>query len=208
MKKISIFAILAAACSIAGATTVNVPSSLTGSDALAGQNAYSWGIPITLGAGQSVASASISFQNITLTAANSSGKGYLYTDLLNDSATGVHTFTDNDAPGDYFATKYSSPNIVSLGTEVFRSVGTTLSWTYTLTSTQLASLNEFLTSGVFNIGFDPDCHYTVGCISFNYSTTPPPPTNVPDMAVTAYLLGLGLLALEVSRRKLAMAKSK
>jgi hypothetical protein len=203
MKKISILAVLAAACSIASAVTINVPSSLTGSDALAGQNAYSWGIPITLAAGQSITTASISFSDVTLTVANASGKGYLYTDLLNSSATGVHTYSDGDASGDYFKTQYSSPNIVSLGTAYFSRVGKTLNWTYTFDIAELAALNSFLAGGIFDIGFDPDCHYTVGNICFNYTTT-----SVPDTATTVYMLGLGLLALEASRRKFAAVKSK
>ncbi|MDR3458996.1 MAG: hypothetical protein P4N60_16235 [Verrucomicrobiae bacterium] len=203
MKKICILAVIAATCGLASATTVNVPSGLTGTGALAGENAYAWGIPISLSPGQSISTASLTFTDIKLTAANQSGKGILYSDLLNSSLTGVHTYTDNDAPGDYFTGHYSGGNIVSLGSQIFASVGTTLSWTVTFNSTQLAALNAFLVNGIFDIGFDPDCHYNVGCIAFNYTTTP---VSTPDTATTIYLLGLALLALEVSRRKLAMAK--
>ena len=54
-----------------------------------------------------------------------------------------------------------------LGSEVFGSVGTTLSWTITFNSTELAALNSFLADGKFDLGFDPDCHYNVGSISFH-----------------------------------------
>ena len=203
MKKIAIIAVLSAIGSLANATTINAPSSLIGSSVLVGENAYAWGIPISLGAGQSISSASISFSGITLTGANSSGTGYLYTDLLNSGTAGVTAYADGDAPGDYFLTKFTSANLVSLGYQFFASVGTTLSWTYNLNSTQLAALNSFLADGIFSITIDPDCHYTVGGLSFTYATTT---TNVPDVAATIYLLGVVLLGVEVSRRKLALAK--
>lgn len=200
MKKTSILAILAATCTIAGATTISAPSVLTGKDALAGQDAYAWGLSV--GAGQTITSASLVFNNITLTAANSSGKGVLYSDLLNSSLTGVHTYTDNDATGDYFTGHYTGANIVSLGSKMFNAVGTTLSWTVTFNSAQLAALNLFAADGTFDLGFDPDCHYDVGSICFNYTVK----QSVPDVDVTAYVLGLALLGLEVSRRKFAPAK--
>lgn len=205
MKKISIICILAAACGLANANTVPAPGALTGVNALSGESAYSWGIPITLGAGQSISAASLVFNNVTLTAANSSGHGILYSDLLKSSLTGVHTYTDNDAPGDYFAGVYSSANIVSLGSQYFAKVGTTLSWTVTFNSVQLAALNQFLVNGIFDLGFDPDCHYTVDSICFNYTTTP---VSTPDTATTVYLLGLGLLSLEVVRRKFVPAPAR
>jgi len=207
MKKSILFATVLGLCSLAQATTivgttVNAPSSLVGSDALAGENAYSWGIAITVPAGQQITSAEVDFNNITLSAANSSGTGYLYTDLLNSSKTGVTTASDGDAAGDYWATQFSGANITTLGSQFFASVGTTLSWSYILNATQLAALNSYLTAGIFNLGIDPDCHYTVGNISFTYTEG----STVPDYSVTAYLLGLGLLAVELGRRKLAPAK--
>jgi len=203
MKKISIICVLAATCGLANAITVNAPSSLTGVNALSGESAYAWGIPISLASGQSISAASLVFNNVTLTAANSSGHGLLYSDLLKSSLTGVHTYTDNDASGDYFTGAYSSANLVSLGSKYFASVGTTLSWTVTFNSAQLQALNQFLVNGIFDLGFDPDCHYTVGSICFNYTTTP---VSTPDTATTVYLLGLGLLAVEVARRKFVLAQ--
>src|ERR1700742_2372335 len=97
----------AAACGLTHATTINAPSMLTGNDALSGEDAYSWGVSINLQPGQTIQSASITFSDITLTAANSSGTGYLYTDLLNSSKTGVHSFNDGDVSGDYFKTRGS-----------------------------------------------------------------------------------------------------
>jgi hypothetical protein len=202
MKKHYIIAALALVgiCGPVQATIINAPGSLVGANVLDGQNAYSWGIAVTVPTGQQIDSATLTFSNVKLTAANSSGTGYLYTDLLNLNKSGVTTYTDNDAAGDYFSGKYSSLN---LGTKFFASVGTTLSWTYVFTSSQLVALNAYLTAGGFSIGIDPDCHYDVGGLSFTYttSTIPTSHNNVPDAATTASLLVVSLLGLEVLRRK-------
>lgn len=202
MRTNCIIATLICAVSAAQAVTINTinaPSALVGASVLSGNNAYSWAVAPTVASGQQIDSATINFNNITLTVANSSGTGYLYTDLLGLGGAGVTTYTDNDAAGDYFSGKFSN---VSLGTQFFASVGTTLSWSYILNGSQLASLNNYFANGGFSIGIDPDCHYTVGGLSFNYTTKS---NSVPDGATTAWLLGAGLLGLELLRRKLAPA---
>jgi hypothetical protein len=210
MKKLLLLAAtLASASSLVHATTINA-TSLVGSDTLNGNLAYSWGIPITVPSGQSVVSAEIDFTSISLTVANSTGTGYLYTDLLNSKSTGITAATDNDAPGDYWATQFSGKNITTLGTEFFSKVGATLTWSYILNPTQLAALNSYLTgnNGIFDIGIDPDCHYSVGGISFTYSLSSTNNHTVPDVATTAFLLVLGLAGLEVFRRQFVAAKAK
>ena len=205
MKKICIITALVCAASVVQAitintgTTINAPAALVGVNALNGANAYSWAIAPTVASGATIDSATINFNNITLTVGNSSGTGFLYTDLLKLGGSGVTTYTDNDAAGDYFAGKFSN---VSLGSQFFSSVGTTLSWSYVFTGAQLSSLNNFFSNGGFSLGFDPDCHYTVGGLSFSYTTKS---NSVPDGATTAWLLGAGLLGMEVFRRKLAPA---
>ena len=186
-------------------TTINAPTSLTGYEVLSGENAYSWGVPIGLTAGQTVSSATISFSSVTLNVANSSGVGYLYADLLNLNSAGVTPYYDGDAPGDYFAAAVPAANLTSLGTQVFGSVGTTASWSYVLNDGQLAVLNSYATNGLVDIGLDPDCHFSVGGISFSYNTTTTTPHNqqVPDVANTALLLGVSLTGLGFIRRKLA-----
>jgi hypothetical protein len=206
MKKLFILSALIGISGLAQATTITAPSSL---NTLEGNNAYSWGISIAVPTGQTVSSAQIDFTSITLTAANSSGTGYLYTDLLNSSNKGVTSPSDNDAPGDYWATQFSGANITSLGTQFFKSVGTTLTWSYILTASQLTALNSYLTSGAgtFNIGIDPDCHYTVGGLDFQYTLSSTHNNSVPDMAATAALLLLALGGLELVRRQLVTVKA-
>ena len=189
--------------------TINAPSSLIGNGALDGSSACSWGVTIPLASGQTVISAEVDFTSITLNSVLSGRTtGTLYTDLLNCKTTGVTPATDNDVLGDYWTTQYSGANIVSLGSQTLN-VGATASWNCVLTSGQLASLNSYLTAnnGVFNIGIDPDCHWSVGNIDFQY-TLSCTNHNVPDAATTAFLMLLGLAALEVCRRQFGAVRSK
>lgn len=207
MKKILLIATLVGICGLVRATTITAPSSLVGTSILNGSYAYSWGISIPVPTGQVVTSAQIDFTGIKLTVANSSGTGYLYTDLLNSQTTGVTTRTDNDAAGDYWATQFSGANITALGSKFFAAVGTTLTWSYLLGASELAALNSYLAAGAFNIGIDPDCKYTVGGLSFTY-TLGSTPKNVPDEALTAFLVVISLASLEFFRRQFVPAKIK
>ena len=208
MKKIALIAGLIGVYGLAQATTINAPGSLVGTSVLNGNNAYAWNITtVVVPTGQQVDSATITFSNIKLTSANSTGIGYLYTDLLSLRSTtlAVSSYTDNDAAGDYFASQSFFNS--SLGTKTFPTVGTTLSWSYVLNSAQLLSLNSYVAAGGFSFGIDSDCYYNVGALSFTYTTatTTVPHGGVPDAATTAYLLGASLLGLEVLRRKLTPA---
>jgi hypothetical protein len=201
MKKIIALAVLSSLCTLAQATTVNLTTSL--GTTLSGNDAYAVNVDPVLSASQYISSATISYNNVDLTVAGSTGHGYLYTDLLNKQTPGVTTRSDNDAPGDYWATQYSGNNLAALGDEYFSKVGTTLSWNIVLTTSELTELNSYLSSGSFNIGIDPDCHFTVGSITFTYTVAT---ASVPDTSTTLFLLGSALLGLEVVRRKFAFAK--
>jgi hypothetical protein len=203
MKKLLLLASLIGTASLVQATTVS-----SGLTYLSGDNAYSWGFTPSLTSGQTISSFEIDFSSVDLVAGNSSGTGYLYTDLLNTKTTGITTLTDNDVSGDYWATVLSSANRTSLGSKYFSSVGTTLTWSYVLTADQLAALNSDLTAnGVIDIGLDPDCHYSASGISVTYSTATANAgtSTVPDGATTMILLALGLGAVEVFRRRFVKA---
>lgn len=199
MKKIWIIGVALSLCGLTHATTVNVLSSAT----LNGQYAYTDGIGISLAAGQSITAAEIDWNNVTMT---TSGLGKLYTDLINSTTTGLKTYTDNDSAGDYLTTKFSAGNITSVGTANF-SKGIPLTVSYILNNTELAALNSYLISGkgVFDIGFDPDCTFTVGGLSFIYTVgSLPHDGKVPDGATTALLMIVGLAGVEMFRRKFAV----
>jgi hypothetical protein len=195
MKKLFFIATLVGTCGLVQATTISAPSSLV-TGGLDGNSAYSWGITIPVPSGQ------------TTHSGNSAGTGVLYTDLLNSHNPGLATATDNDAPGDYWATQYSGANIAAIGSQAFASVGTTLTWSYILTSSELTALNSYLAAGTFNIGIDPDCHFSVGGISFTYTLGSQSPPTVPDVAATAFLMVLGLAGLEIFRRQFVSATVK
>src|SRR5580704_10217984 len=147
MKKTLLVVALVGTCGLLHANTIAAPNSVL---ALAGGDAYSWGISIAVPTGQVVTSAQIDFTDITLT--GSRGIGYLYTSLLNSHATGVTVKSDGNPPGNYWATQFSGANITSVGTQIFTSVGTSLSWNYILNPGELAALNSYLTTGTFDIG--------------------------------------------------------
>ena len=198
MKNYLIIAVALSLCGLTHATTVNVLSSAT----LNGTYAYTDGIGISLTASQSITAAEIDWNNVKLT---SSGTGKLYTDLINSTTTGLKSYTDNDSAGDYLTTIFSAANITSMGTATFVS-GTALTFSYILNTTQLAALNSYLTSGggVFNIGFDQDCTYTVGGLSFIYTVGSQKQGSVPDGGTTALLMIVGLAGVEMFRRKFAV----
>jgi hypothetical protein len=179
-----------------------------------GVNAYQYLInSISLSPGETIDSASLVFTDITLTSTDA--KDTISADLINlqNSST---TFNDNDHSGDYFANKYGSPAI-NLGTQNFAApvlhykstyphyyyTYDTESWSFDITDTALVNLNADVLAGGFDIGIDPDCHYTVGSIVFSYTTSTPQIHNAPDTGMTAGLLGMSFLGLLAFRRKLS-----
>jgi hypothetical protein len=81
------------------------------------------------------------------------------------------------------------------------------SWTCSLDSNGLNYLNNCLDNSDscdFNLFCGGDWH--CGSCTVTYTCSPGPKRNVPDTATTVFALGLALLTLEVTRRKLAPAK--
>jgi hypothetical protein len=181
----------------------------SGADALAGGSAYAWCIGIAVPSGESIVSANVVFTGIELTASGlSSGTGVVYTDLLNlgGTANAVTTINEGDTTYDYWTTKYTGANITAVSSNGF-TLYQTKSWTNSLTSSELASLSSYLAAnnGTFTIGIDPNCHYSVGSITFNYTLGS---SSVPDGTTTALLLLAGLAGVELFRRQVVMAKAK
>ena len=211
MKKLLLAGVLLGALNFAQATTISAPSGMIGTSALIGTYAYLWSVPLD----QDVTSASITFTAVTET---HSGNG-------NDISVDVGSFigmavdqskaptsgnyskiTDNDAKGDAFAANTTGikPTAINLGTEPFPSLNVAQTWTYTFTAAQLLALNSYISAGNWGFEIDPDCYFTVGGITFNYTTETNKSIGVPDNSTTAILLGLAFFGLFAFRRKFCL----
>jgi hypothetical protein len=225
MKKILVIVFAIGMMNLAQANTISGPititSSISGVGAMDGNYAYEWGISIPLSAGQTIASATLSFNGIVLTAAGTGGSN-IKASLLNLNNAGTTAWTDNDASSDYFNTTTFKGSSTSNGdyknkfgskppTGYYTTLGTSqtfglnqpgANWSIVFSSAQLSKLNTDDLDGKFDIGIDPDCHFNVGSIKFTYTLSTP--VSVPDTAATAGLLGVGILSLLALRRKLAV----
>ena len=157
-----------------------------------------WGIP----SGEYITGANLSIDDIYNWANESND--ILYINLLNNpfpfsswtpigsnSYSSTYRKTDNQALGNAFngngllLVTYSDPTDM-----------TPEDWTYNFTQDQIATLQNYVSDGLFGFGFDPDCHYYNGGITFTITTTTP----VPEPA-TMLLLGSGLIGLAGYGRK-------
>jgi hypothetical protein len=202
MKKLSLIGIIFAIASFVQATNITLVSD----SSISGVNAYQYLISISLAPNQTINSASLNFNSVTLTSTDA--KDVISADLIKANYAS-QTFKDNDQAGDYFATKYPSTTVLNLGVKNFAApylshgnwVYDTESWSDVFSSAALAILNA--NGGVFDIGIDPDCIYKVGSIVFSYTTLTTKSPPVPDTAMTAGLLGVSFLGLLLFRSKLA-----
>jgi hypothetical protein len=201
MRKLSLIGIIFGMASFVQATEITLVSN----GSISGVNAYQYLISINLAFGQTINSASLSFNNVTLTSTDA--KDVISADLIKANYAS-QTFNDNDLSGDYFATKYPSTTVLNLGVKNFAApylshgkwIYDTESWSDVFSSAALAIVNA--NGGVFDIGIDPDCKYNVGSIVISY-TTLTTKISVPDTALTAGLLGMSFLGLLLFSRKLA-----
>ncbi len=139
-------------------------------------SSYTCSLPTSSWTGQQVTSCTFNFNSCSLT---SGGSGYLYCQLI--------------APNNSTCT-------------VGQNNGPTQSWTCTLNSTGLNYLNNCLTSGTCDFGIGCLGNWNIGNCSVDYTCSPGTKgQSVPDLATTAFLLGLSLTGLELVRRKLVPA---
>jgi hypothetical protein len=211
MKKIVLAGLLFGALNFAQATSVSIsaPSGIVGTAALDGTYAYLWSVPLN----QDVTSASITFSGITETLRGNGNDisvdvgSFIGMAVGQSSAPAPGNYAkiyDGDALGDAFKanTTGSTPTATYLGKESFPSLNVPETWTFNIDA---ATLNNYINAGNWGFEIDPDCHFTVGAITFTYDTaTVITKTSVPDQATTAGLLGLTFLALLAFRRKLCL----
>jgi hypothetical protein len=205
MKKLMIIGVAVGIASLAQAASITLPTG----DQIVGTESYVYLINSAsgLGAGTQITSASLTFNNIELTASGDV-PNVLFYDLINgDYAT--QTINSGETSGDYFQNNapYKNAGVtVALGSTDF-TLDKTVSWTYTFTGTALADLEADALNGYFDIGLDPNCYYSIGSVVLNYSVSGGSVTRTPDSGMTVVLLGISLLGLMVFSRKFAAVKA-
>jgi hypothetical protein len=197
----------------AGGTTLNfqpTPSNLYDLDH---HSLYTWRIDNVNLTGQTITSATLTFQNIRNWDGN---PNQLFIHLLDTAKNGgVATFIDDptgsapvtDITDDFANPRYhGDPNwLVATGTAdtflaspTFTTNGT--NFVLTLTNPQLGVLASYFNNGNnVALGLDPDCHFFNDQITFTVNTTPVP---MPEPA-SMMLLGTGLVGLFFARRRFA-----
>ena len=147
---------------------------------------YTWGINPAIPSGDTIVSASLSFDNISN---YDSGPNTLWVHLLERARPLVVVHTDTLGGGDDFG-----------GQGILLNQWIDLSAspqdiTYNFDSGELTELIGYLGDGNFGLGFDPDCHFLNDGVTLTLNTAPVP---IPG----AFLLfGSGLIGLAGYRRK-------
>ena len=113
------------------------------------------------------------------------------------------TFNSVTCPSVLYCNLKGDNSSCNVGTEQ----GSSGSWTCTLDSNGLNCLNSCLSSGN-NCTFSLDCwgKWNIGSCQCDYTCGGTPHNNVPDTSMTVVFLGLTLLGMELSRRRLVPAR--
>ena len=138
-------------------------------------NAFLWGMKKVIPANESIIGASIFINDINNWQVEND---ILYMRLINTATTGVRTYSDNEAAGDYFSgrgtylTSYADNN--HYRNRYGQWVNPAEDWTYDFTSSQLDALRSYAQDSMFGLSFDPDCHYYNNGVTFTIETTHTP----------------------------------
>ena len=111
---------------------------------------YTWGIDWNLPQGETIAAATLSFDDVRN---NDAGLNDLYVQLLDSASNGVALGTDYQAPGNYF---------VNQGIQLYQGINlsnTAQDIDVIFNGGQIITLLDYLKDGNFGLGFDPDCHF-------------------------------------------------
>ncbi len=204
MKKLILIGITVGIASLAQANTIAITSSSTtihGGTAYIDQKTFTH---VILAQNQQITSAYLTFSSMQMT-----GQGVydtVYYDLINGKNGTTTISTGGEYNYDWLQSnpsKYSG-SLDQIGSQYFSQLNQTLNNVQSpYFSTQaLSDLTTDLANGFIDIGLDPNCTYSIGSITLNYTITQSN-TPVPDQAMTVSLLGMSFLGLLAFRRKLA-----
>jgi hypothetical protein len=214
MKKLFFAMTALGILNFAQATTINAPAGLIGKNALSANYAYLWTAPV---AAQDITSATITFTTVARTGSGRANSinvdfgSFLGMAVGQSSVPTSGNFSkikEKKTTGDLFQANIANGKAVNLGTQHFPSLKVPQTWSFTFTADQLAALNSYIDSGNWGFEIDSTGKFSVGGISFNFTSeiigTKPVGTvaTVPDSTATLGLLGVISLGLFVGRRKL------
>jgi hypothetical protein len=211
MRKFYFAGALFAVLNFAQATTINAPAGLIGKNALSQNYAYLWTAPV---AAQDITSATITFTGVVKTGGHGGGINVDFGSFLGMAVgqSSVPTsgnfgkIKEKDDRADFFGANVTAGKASNLGFKNFPSLKTPQTWSYTFTASQLAALNSYIANGNWGFEIDPDGKFSVGGISFAYTSeiTGTKPVGVvatvPDSPTTFGLLGASVLFLMAVRR--------
>ncbi len=158
--------------------------------------AYLWGIGMTVPEGEAISSASLFFDNIRDWTGPPND---LHVTLIDSAGLGVVVFLDDGNPTNYFARwgelLVHYEDLPTEGQEI----------TYEFSASDLDTLNDYVEDGNFGLGFDPDCHFWTCGVTLTLETepqgSPHEDPSIPEPPAGPVLLGaVGIIIARRRRR--------
>jgi len=188
MKKLFMVLALIMVCGfIANADAITFKPGIDGNalNSLNHTRYFTWGIDWTPVPEDEIISAKFVFTDLYN---NDNESNQLYVHLLESADPGVTSKYDGQLGGDNFAGQ---------GIELFTLFNVPMSpamtYSYTLTDSELATFVSYVSDGNFGFGIDPDCHFYNAGVKFQVTALPEPGTIM--------MLGMGLCGVAYYARR-------